>query len=592
MVDWKKEIKLGELVGRKDESALGLATPPPERRVDDTVKGDKTPIWKREIRLRKPKEEGGRPAKRPISKVAKAPVGEEAPGSEPAKKPGRFSRTASPEAEPSDGAKLLSRFTRPGAGAEASTETTRKPSRFARPGKADADALAETAKKPSRFARPGKADADPSEEKGKKASRFARRPKADADLAPEETKKPSRFARPPKTEEELPTRSRGRSPLAREISFRRRPKTGAAAATSTKAGRSRRKSQIVGLKVGASHVAAAHVSANGQFELLQFAREPMERGVVVAGELRDPDALGLALKDFFRRNKLPVRAVRLGIGTNRIGVRRFEITGLQDASHLENAIRFRAQEVLPIPLEEAVLDYQVVGETTDEKGQKTYRVLLVVAYRDLIQRYVRACRAAGLKLVGIDLEAFALLRALGPAANAARDDAAVVIVSIGHDRSTFVVADGATCEFARVLDWGGGALDVAIARTLDLAPSQAESLKHSLTLNTTQERLEGHTQEQAVAVYEAIRKELQTFVRELVSSLHFYQNQPGSLGIGEITITGGTAQLPGLAAELQRLIGVSVRVGDPFVRLKSGKRVDSGSELGAVAVAIGLGIEG
>jgi type IV pilus assembly protein PilM len=343
--------------------------------------------------------------------------------------------------------------------------------------------------------------------------------------------------------------------------------------------------------VGASHVAAAHVSASGQLELLQFAREPIKRGVVVAGELRDPDALGLALKDFFRRNKLPARAVRLGIGTNRIGVRRFEITGLQDASHLENAIRFRAQEVLPIPLEEAVLDYQVVGETTDEKGQKTYRVLLVVAYRELIQRYVRACRAAGLKLVGIDLEAFALLRALGPAANAARDDAAVVVVSIGHDRSTFVVADGVTCEFARVLDWGGGALDVAIARALDLAPSQAESLKHSLTLNTTQERLEGHTQEQAVAVYEAVRKELQTFVRELVSSLHFYQNQPGSLGIGEITITGGTAQFPGLAAELQRLIGVSVRVGDPFVRLQSRKRVDSGSELGSVAVAIGLGIE-
>jgi type IV pilus assembly protein PilM len=470
------------------------------------------------------------------------------------------------------------------------TEQAKKPSRFARPAKADADVPTEQAKKPSRFARPAKADAEASTEQAKKPSRFARPAKADADLSPEKTKKPSRFARPAKTEDEPSARSRGRSPLAREISFRRRPKAEPAGGKAPKAARGRKKSQIVGLKVGASHVAAAHVSTNGQLELLQFAREPIDRGVVVAGELRDPDALGVVLKEFFRKHKLPQRAVRLGIGTNRIGVRRFEITGLQDASHLENAIRFRAQEVLPIPLEEAVLDYQVVGESTDEKGQKTYRVLLVVAYRDLVQRYVRACRAAGLKLVGIDLEAFALLRALSPTANSARDDAAVVIVSIGHDRSTFVVADGETCEFARVLDWGGGALDVAIARALDLAPSQAETIKQSLTLNATQERLEGHTQEQAVAVYEAVRKELQTFVRELVSSLHFYQNQPGSLGIGEITITGGTAQLPGLAAELQRLIGVSVRVGDPFTRLQSGKRVDPGVELGSVAVAIGLGI--
>ena len=80
-------------------------------------------------------------------------------------------------------------------------------------------------------------------------------------------------------------------------------------------------------------------------------------------------------------------------------------------------------------------------------------------------------------------------------------------------------------------------------------------------------------------------------MRELVSSLHFYQNQPGSLGIGEITITGGTAQLPGLAAELQRLIGVNVRVGDPFTRVDGSKRADD-VELGSAAVAIGLGIEG
>ncbi len=104
---------------------------------------------------------------------------------------------------------------------------------------------------------------------------------------------------------------------------------------------------------------------------MQFAREPIERGIVVAGEVREPDKLAVQLKEFFHRHKLPPKAVRLGVGTNRIGVRRLEIRGLADPSHLENAIRFRAQEVLPIPLEEAVLDYQVVGEETDEKGRRS-----------------------------------------------------------------------------------------------------------------------------------------------------------------------------------------------------------------------------
>ena len=73
--------------------------------------------------------------------------------------------------------------------------------------------------------------------------------------------------------------------------------------------------------------------------------------------------------------------------------------------------------------------------------------------------------------------------------------------------------------------------------------------------------------------------------------LQFYQNQPGSLGIGEIILTGGTAHLPGFAAELQRLIGVRVKLGDPLVRVKVGKRVQEPEQLGSLAIAIGLGIE-
>jgi type IV pilus assembly protein PilM len=102
---------------------------------------------------------------------------------------------------------------------------------------------------------------------------------------------------------------------------------------------------------------------------------------------------------------------------------------------------------------------------------------------------------------------------------------------------------------------------------------------------------EGLTDEQWATSIEAVRKQLQSFARELVSSLQFYQNQPGSLGIGEIVLTGGTAHLPGVAEELQRLIGVRVRVGDPLARVKVAKKVASPDQLGSFAVAIGLGIE-
>jgi type IV pilus assembly protein PilM len=403
--------------------------------------------------------------------------------------------------------------------------------------------------------------------------------------------------------------------LKKEISFRRKPKKPKAEkpkkersarkekqpkekeprkprARRERSSGGKRAKRLVGLKVGASQLAAARVVNNGVPELVQIARDDLEHGIVVGGELREPVLLADALRAFFRKHKLPRQGVRLGIANNRIGVRILEIAGIDDAKQLENAIRYRAQEALPIPIEEAVLDYHVLGERVDDEGTKIRKVLLVVAYRELIDRYVAACKKAGIRLAGIDLEAFALLRALGEpqSDDSPPSDAALVVVAIGHDRSTFAVSDGRVCEFTRVLDWGGTTLDVAIARELDCAPSEAEPVKRDLSLAVANVP-EGLTEEQADRVREAVRRQLQAFARELVSSLQFYQNQPGSLGIGEIVITGGTAHLAGLAEELQRLIGVRVAVGDPLMRVKLGRKVREAEQLGSLAVAIGLGIE-
>ena len=95
----------------------------------------------------------------------------------------------------------------------------------------------------------------------------------------------------------------------------------------------------------------------------------------------------------------------------------------------------------------------------------------------------RARRPAS-TLGGIDLEAFALLRALQPPQEGVGSDptAALVAVAIGHERSTFAVSDGRVCEFTRVLEWGGSALNVAIARALNAAPSEVEDVKRALSL--------------------------------------------------------------------------------------------------------------
>ena len=159
-----------------------------------------------------------------------------------------------------------------------------------------------------------------------------------------------------------------------------------------------RHKQLVGLSIGASELAAAVVVNNGSPKLVKAARHTLPPDVVAGGEVRDSEALANEIAAFFSAADLPRKSVRLGIGSSRTGVRVFERPAVDDPRQLANAIRFRAYETLPIPIEEAMLDYHVVADTSAPD-----RVLLAVAYRDLVDRFAATCAAAKIELAGIDI---------------------------------------------------------------------------------------------------------------------------------------------------------------------------------------------
>jgi type IV pilus assembly protein PilM len=349
--------------------------------------------------------------------------------------------------------------------------------------------------------------------------------------------------------------------------------------------------EIVGLKVGATGIRAAQVVNNGGKHLLRTASMSLPTGVIDGGEVRDPVALGEALADFFAANQLPRKGVRLGLANSRIGVRVIEIGGIEDEAQLENAIRFRAHEMLSVPVDEAVIDYDVLSTDVDDDGGVTRKVLVVVAYRDSIDRYLAAMDAAKVELTGIDLAAFALLRAVAVPAEEGEQRAALIAASIGHERTTLAISDGRICQFARVLEWGGADLGTAVARALKISPVEAEQLKPGISLVEGQEAVEGLQAARAAEAIAAVRYELQNLIRELLSSLRFYQSQEGSLPIGEILVAGGTSAMPGLVEELSRELGIPVRLADPFTRVELAEGLALPEHPGALAIAVGLGVE-
>jgi type IV pilus assembly protein PilM len=167
---------------------------------------------------------------------------------------------------------------------------------------------------------------------------------------------------------------------------------------------------VVGLDIEPGFVAAAEFSNGSAPQLVKAATSALGPGLFHEGEVVDVDGLSEKLRSFFREHELPKR-VRLGVASQKIAVRVIELPAIDNDQELEAAVRFQAQEELPMPLEQAVLAHRVLERLNDGEHPRM-RVLVVGARRDTVNHLLAVARRAGLDPELVDLSAFAMIRAL------------------------------------------------------------------------------------------------------------------------------------------------------------------------------------
>ncbi len=155
----------------------------------------------------------------------------------------------------------------------------------------------------------------------------------------------------------------------------------------------KKQSTVVGLDVEAGSVAAAEVIANGNVRVGRTGVAPLAPGVTRDGEVTDPEALGATLKELFSQAKLP-RTVRVGVANQRVVVRTLRLPQIDDPKEVETAVRFQAPDHIPMPLEQSVLDWQVVAQRVGEE-KRQMDVVVVAARRDMVSGLLDAIRGAG-----------------------------------------------------------------------------------------------------------------------------------------------------------------------------------------------------
>lgn len=201
----------------------------------------------------------------------------------------------------------------------------------------------------------------------------------------------------------------------------------------------------IGLDIDGRYLAAAQVNGG---RVVRCASQNLPEGLVRDGEVTDAEALGQHLKSFASAAGLP-RNVRIGVANQQIVVRVVELPRIEDDKQRDAAVRFQASEAIAMPLDEAVLDHQIAGFSTAPDGTPRMQVVLVAARRKMIESLLDAVKAAGLKAEGVDLDAFALVRALAVDSDEP-EQAARVFCHLGAI-TNLAVAVGSSCFFTRPL---------------------------------------------------------------------------------------------------------------------------------------------
>jgi type IV pilus assembly protein PilM len=323
-----------------------------------------------------------------------------------------------------------------------------------------------------------------------------------------------------------------------------------------------RKKSVVGLEIEAGSVAATEVRSNGHAEVVGHGMAALAPGVFREGEAADVDALGEALKGLFAEHRLS-KGVRLGIGNQRIVVRTLDLPRIEKPAELETAIRFQASDQMPMPLDEAVLDWQLVGASTGPAGEPRISVVVVAARRDMVEALLGAVRKADLRPVGIDLSAFGMIRALRDrdAADAESSEGARLLCNLG-DVVNLAVVRGSVCLFTRIAPFGVEGIAQQLAERRALTLEHARQWLVHVGLERPVEQIQGDA-ELIAAVREAATEGAARLADEMRRSLEFYGAQEGAIAVGEIVACGPGTTIPGLVPALEASLGRPVSVGRP-----------------------------
>lgn len=311
--------------------------------------------------------------------------------------------------------------------------------------------------------------------------------------------------------------------------------------------------RVVGIDFGHDAIRAVEVD-NGALDhprVLRSASLAFPADAIVGGEVQDIAAVATTLRQLWQKGGFKTKQVAIAMGNSRVITRDLDVP-VQPIANIRDSLAFTIGDMLPMPVENAILDYYPVSIGQDEHGGQVYRGMLIAALRDVVVANAEAVRRAGLELVGVDLIPFALARSLtDPAAGET-----VALVDIGSTSTTITIATAGVPEFIRILPVGGEDLTKSLMELGRLTREQAEQMKR--LVGVSEEAVEPRFRP-VVSLVVARTSELLTAVRDTLAYFHDTRRR----GVARIRLTGGGSRLGGLIPMISSWMRIPAESAEP-----------------------------
>ncbi|TFC88166.1 type IV pilus assembly protein PilM [Cryobacterium sp. TmT2-59] len=340
---------------------------------------------------------------------------------------------------------------------------------------------------------------------------------------------------------------------------------------------------VVGIDIGTAGLRAVEVSDAGSLKptLVRYHEVGLPEGAVNRGEVVEPNTVAAAIKSLWSSGGFKSKNVVLGMGNHRVLARDLTVPKMS-IKRIRESLPFQVQDMLSVPVGDALLDFYPISETEGENGPEI-NGLLIAAVKDAVQGNVKAVQLAGLNPVEVDLIPFALSRVIY---RGAKTEDAVVQIDVGVATTTVVVTRAGVPQFVRLIPAGGGDLTQALVLRLGITTEEAEALKRTQSLDS----VPTSENQGAGTIISEVTNEL---LNSLRNTVNYFVNTRQNLPVTRIVLTGGGAQLTGFAKALGELTRMPVFSADPSTAVVLGKGVsaeDLQQTRGAFSVALGLAL--